>query len=108
METTVNCDMCAFKYDIGAAVLFLSHLKRHHRFEKGSFYTTCKLSGCLKIFLNFSTYQAHWYRAHNPKSHKVALKRVQTLRTDETPESEGKVYIFGYYVDIALTHIVYS
>ncbi len=94
METTVNCDMCAFKYDIGAAVLFLSHLKRHHRFEKGNFYTTCKLSGCLKIFLNFSTYQAHWYRAHNPKGHKVALKRVQTLRTGETPESEGKVYIY--------------
>lgn len=88
--------MCAFKYGTSAAVVFLKHLKRQHRFEKGNFYTTCKLSGCLKIFVNFPSYQAHWYRAHNPKGQKVTRMRVESLRNNETPESEGKVHFLMF------------
>lgn len=84
MERIVNCDMCTFRYPSSAAVLFLDHVKRKHQLEKGNFYATCKLSGCLKVYLKFSSFKAHWYREHNPNNPSATVRQVLA------DENEGK------------------
>lgn len=79
MEIPVKCDMCNFTYKASAADVFLDHVKRCHKFEGGNFYSTCKLSGCLKIFVNYAGYVSHWYKEHNPKNPSAVVRNIALL-----------------------------
>lgn len=97
MERIVNCDMCTFRYRSDKAVLFLNHVKTKHRLEKGNFYTTCKLSGCFKVYVKYTSFRAHWYREHNPKNRNATVRQVLAEENEGNNSSEISAWKSSIY-----------
>ena len=97
MDEPVKCDMCDFLYNPRAATVFFNHIKLKHQLEKGNFYTTCKLSGCVKLCVTFSAYRNHWYRVHNPKSnHGTTLPHVAPFN-EHLDDTEGDIKLVNFF-----------
>ncbi len=91
MDETVQCDMCDFLYIPSAAAVFFNHIKLKHQLEKTNFYTTCKLSGCVKLCVTYSAYRNHWYRVHNPKGNHGATLQNMAPFNEPMDDVEGDV-----------------